>query len=238
MRMNKPKPSKRLATSSIVRAIRMKTPTRAKKPARVKGPSHFAWPTVTTTSAAVVAGVCVSAVALMIVLWPSSRPGDDAVAAQSAGTEATTARASARPQSKAAASAKPSTTMATVSRTASPAVHRPADDLIDAAIDPTSGDGATTAVARDASQSAPITITGCLEQSDETFRLKDTDGTDAPKARSWKSGFLKKRSAAVALVDTRHRLPGYIGQRIAATGTLENRELQVHSVQRVAASCN
>jgi hypothetical protein len=227
VRMNKPKPSKskRLATSSIVRAIRMKTPTRSKKPARAKGTWHFARPTVSTTSAAVVAGVCVSAVALMMVLWPSSRPGDD-VGARSAGTELTTARASARPQSKAAP------------YTASPAVHRPAVDAIDAAIDPTSGNRETTAVARDASPSAPITITGCLEQDDETFRLKDTEGNDAPKARSWKSGFLKKRSAPVALVDAGHRLPRYIGQRIAATGTLENREMQVHSVQRVAASCS
>src|SRR5206468_1547345 len=30
---------------------------------------------------------------------------------------------------------------------------------------------------------APVTITGCLELDDETFRLRDTAGTDAPKSR-------------------------------------------------------
>src|SRR5689334_14718179 len=42
-----------------------------------------------------------------------------------------------------------------------------------------------------------VTITGCLERADEAFRLKDTEGEDAPKSRSWKSGFLKRGRAAV-----------------------------------------
>jgi hypothetical protein len=88
--------------------------------------------------------------------------------------------------------------------------------------------------------SSPVTITGCLEQADETFRLKDTTGADAPKARSWKSGFLKKGSASIAVVDSAHRLklPTHVGQRVSVTGLLVNREMQIRSLQRVAASCN
>jgi len=84
-----------------------------------------------------------------------------------------------------------------------------------------------------------VTITGCLERDDETFRLKEATGTDAPKSRSWRSGFLKKHATAVDLVDAgAARLPKYVGERVAATGVLVNREMQVHSLQRLAASCN
>jgi hypothetical protein len=87
--------------------------------------------------------------------------------------------------------------------------------------------------------SAPVTITGCLERADATFRLKDTTGADAPKGRSWKSGFLKKSSASVDLVDPPNglKLPAYVGQRVAVTGTLVDREMRVRSLKRVATSC-
>ena len=86
----------------------------------------------------------------------------------------------------------------------------------------------------------PVTITGCLERADETtFRLKDTVGADAPKSRSWKSGFLKKGSASIEVVDAAHRLKllDHVGQKVSVTGTLVDREMQVRSLQRVATSC-
>jgi hypothetical protein len=87
----------------------------------------------------------------------------------------------------------------------------------------------------------PVTITGCLEidESDNTFRLTDTSGADAPTARSWRSGFLRKRSAPIDLVDAANalRLRSYVGQRIAATGVLTNREMEVRSLRRAGQSC-
>jgi hypothetical protein len=53
---------------------------------------------------------------------------------------------------------------------------------------------------------ASVTITGCLERSDATYRLKDTSGAGAPKTRSWKSGFLKKNTATIEIVDPAKRL--------------------------------
>jgi len=85
-----------------------------------------------------------------------------------------------------------------------------------------------------------VTITGCLEQRDETtFRLKDTDGTDVPKARTWKTAFLKRGPAPIEVVDAANRLKlnDHVGQRVTVTGTLNEREMQVRSLQRVAASC-
>jgi cytoskeletal protein RodZ len=88
-------------------------------------------------------------------------------------------------------------------------------------------------------KSAPVTITGCLERADETFRLKDATGVDAPRSRSWKSGFLKKGSASIEIVDAANglKLPDHVGQRVSVTGTLMDRAMQVRSLQRIAASC-
>jgi hypothetical protein len=89
----------------------------------------------------------------------------------------------------------------------------------------------------DAAGSA-VTVTGCLERDDDSFRLTDTSGDDAPKARSWKSGFLVKRKASIALVDSeRVSFPSYVGARVAVTGTLEDRAMRVVSVQRVGPAC-
>ena len=87
---------------------------------------------------------------------------------------------------------------------------------------------------------ARVTLTGCLERSDETFRLTDTTGATAPTARSWKSAFLKKRPAAVEVVDPvkRLNLKSHVGQRVSVTGTLVDREMRVGSLQRVASSCS
>ena len=85
-----------------------------------------------------------------------------------------------------------------------------------------------------------VTITGCLANDDDTFLLKDTSGADAPKSRSWRSGFLKKRPATIELFDATNalRLPSYVGQRVAATGMLINHEMRAQSLQRVAVSCS
>jgi hypothetical protein len=86
------------------------------------------------------------------------------------------------------------------------------------------------------------TITGCLEISTDgnDFRLADIEGPDAPKSRSWRTGFLKKRTAPVALVGPPDplALKKSVGKRVSATGLLTNRELQVHSLRVVSPSCN
>lgn len=91
-----------------------------------------------------------------------------------------------------------------------------------------------------APETTSVTITGCLERDDTTFRLKDTTGTDAPKSRSWKRGFLKKGMAPIEVVDAANRLnlPNHVGERVSVTGLLLNREMTIRSLQRVAASCD
>jgi hypothetical protein len=83
-----------------------------------------------------------------------------------------------------------------------------------------------------------VSLEGCLEQSGETFRLKDTAGEDAPKSRSWKSGFLKKGSKPVEVVDWNNRLKSHVGERVSVSGMFVDGEMHVRSLRRVAATCN
>ena len=89
---------------------------------------------------------------------------------------------------------------------------------------------------------SPVTITGCLEVSvdHDEFRLSETEGADAPRSRSWRTGFLKKRSLPVALVEPPdpQALNQQVGKRVAATGLLISRELKVSSLRVVAPSCD
>jgi len=119
---------------------------------------------------------------------------------------------------------------AVVKRTASPA--QPARKTKAASARPANAAAAAPAV--DA-----VTITGCLEQDRDAFKLKDTSGADAPKSRNWKTGFLGKRSSSLTVVDgtNRLKLDTHVGERVSVTGPLVERELQGRSLQRVAASC-
>jgi hypothetical protein len=98
----------------------------------------------------------------------------------------------------------------------------------------------TTEVKGTVGRTTPVTIFGCLERSESTFRLTDTDGVDAPKARSWKTAFLKKGAAAIEVVDpgNRVRLASHVGQRLSVTGTLSDRQMQVRTIRRISSSCN
>ncbi len=85
---------------------------------------------------------------------------------------------------------------------------------------------------------ATVTVTGCVDSDEGAFRLIDASGADAPTARSWKSGFLKKRPASIALEDAAGTLAlrSHVGRRVAATGTLIDREMRARSL-RVLGSC-
>ena len=85
----------------------------------------------------------------------------------------------------------------------------------------------------------PVSITGCVQRTDDGFVLKNTEGSEAPRARSWKSGFMHRGNATVNLSDsgdTAH-LATHVGQRVSVTGPLLDREMKVLSLRRLSASC-
>jgi hypothetical protein len=98
------------------------------------------------------------------------------------------------------------------------------------------------AVTQAAEESVATTIAGCLihDEDDNLFQLKDTDGMHAPKARSWKSGFIKKGSAKVDILDTNNRLSlaSHVGYRVSVSGTLADREMQARSVRTTTERCD
>jgi len=143
------------------------------------------------------------------------------------------------------APAKPAKTLASASSeptlAATPAAETHAKEDAVANDEPTAPAPAS-APSTESAALAQVTITGCLEISanEDRFRLADTDGAGAPKSRSWRTGFLKKRSATVDLVGPSETLAleKQVGKRVAATGVLLSRELKVTSMRVVSPSCN
>jgi hypothetical protein len=202
----------------LKKSIRVKKSTRVKRSTRVTKSPHL---TATLGAAAIfllVIGV-VAAAMLMAAREPS--PADIASIGPQPGKA--TAEASAK---RASATTTPSAGVATATRPAADVApaKAPAEP---AATAPVPAPGA-------------VTLTGCLERHDETFRLKDTTGLDAPKSRSWRSGFLKKGSTSIEVVDAakRLKLTDHVGQRVSVMGVLVDREIHVHSLQRLSASCD
>lgn len=84
------------------------------------------------------------------------------------------------------------------------------------------------------------TITGCLELRDDgMFQLKDTDGEHAPKARSWKSGFVKKGAAKIDVFDAGNRLKlgTHVGYRVSISGALTDRQMRARSLRATSERC-
>lgn len=86
---------------------------------------------------------------------------------------------------------------------------------------------------------AAVTVSGCLARDDNAFRLVDTSGAHAPTARSWKSGFLKKRPADLDVVDVSRKLKlqNHVGHRVAVTGRVQDGEILAQAMRHLAASC-
>jgi hypothetical protein len=93
---------------------------------------------------------------------------------------------------------------------------------------------------RDDEQPIITTIMGCLERDGDVFRLKDTEGNHAPKSRSWKSGFIRRGSAKVDLVDASNRLklPSHVGYRVSVSGTLVEREMHGRTIRQTSERCD
>ena len=83
-----------------------------------------------------------------------------------------------------------------------------------------------------------VTITGCLSKNADGYWMKDASGADLSKSRSWRTGFFKKSSPRVDVTSSSVALASFVGQRVSATGMLEDNALRARSVRRIAASCN
>ena len=191
------------------KSARSKTSTRSKKPLRSK--TSTAFPSRIGAGAVLIVVGCGIAAVMLMAMRQSSQPANRGTA------DVQTEIVATQPKAPETTRVRPKTLAAGVTPASKPA----------APMTPS----VTTA--------APVTLAGCLERANDTFRLKDTLGADAPKSRSWRSGFLKKSSAPITLVDapTRLNLTNHVGQRVSVTGMLEDGQMRVRSMRRIAASC-
>ena len=191
---------------------------------------------------ALVVVFCVVGAAMLLAARESSDPGNAKAQPSTAVVEPSTAVVEPAAQVKKAATSK--TIAAITSKTAaSPAAAReleapPAGPSKTAAPPAAAKEPEASPAGSPAAVSGAMTIAGCLERSDSGFRLKDTSG-DAPKSRSWKSGFLKKGSAPITIVGASNglALADHVGQRVSVTGALIDREMHAQSLRRVSAAC-
>ncbi len=198
------------------KAVRRKKPTRGRKVAGVvKTFRSNRW----TSTPGISAAVAFAALVGVLMIAYSASPSLPA-------TEARTAAPSQEHPEPAAAPSRAVASTATASRPRE-AAEAPADE-----VEPSTG--VTTGP-----MPMVVTLTGCLARSDNAFRLNDTTGVNVPKARSWKSGFLTKRSASIAIVPDSSELPlaKHIGSRVTLSGTLIDREMRVRTLRRVSSSC-
>ena len=103
----------------------------------------------------------------------------------------------------------------------------------------TSASAKAKATAKAAAAPSSVTVSGCLERDDALFKLTDTSGTQAPKERSWKTGFVRKRNSDLDVVDAakKLKLKDHVGHRVSVTGSVKDGEMRAASVRHLAASC-
>jgi hypothetical protein len=90
-----------------------------------------------------------------------------------------------------------------------------------------------------AATATSVTVSGCLERDDAAYRLRDTNGAQAPKERSWRTGFMRKRNSDLDIVDASKKLKlrDHVGHRVSLTGTVLEGEMRAASMRHLAASC-
>ena len=214
-----------------------KKTTAAKRPARTKSPVAKAvesvrWPW--TVSPGAMASAIIGVVAA-VTLMTAGGPSEPTVTDAQSEAPASEARLVEEPANLAPAR---------VEKPATPAKPRASEPTKAPAVKPaavvTVSDVAPVKPEMEAAPAESVTITGCLAKGKDAFWLKDAAGPDVPKARSWRTGFFKKGSPRIDVVSasTGLKLSDYVGQRVAATGVLTDRDLRASSIGRVASSCN
>ena len=120
------------------------------------------------------------------------------------------------------------------------ALPKPAPSAVPVKGAPVASATAPSAVPASVTDDEPVTVTGCLELDNQEYRLTKTEGAEAPKSRSWKSGFLKKQGANLEVVDARNslRLATHLGQRVTVTGVVNDRKMEARSLVVAARSCS
>jgi hypothetical protein len=179
--------------------------------------------------------------ALVVMWWPTPSAADEQAAeAESHSAAVLTADVASAPAMAVKKVASPARDQVP-DRATSSAKARPAETTVARAETAPIQPLVSSQNAHPAAAGAPIdtvTISGCLEYDGKSAWLKNASGAEAPRARSWRSGFLTKRSPRIALVDGPGSVTAYDGRRVTVTGVLVDREMRVNSLRPLAGDCD
>lgn len=92
-----------------------------------------------------------------------------------------------------------------------------------------------------AQRASAASLTGCLHADGDKFKLSELEGTQAPKGRSWKTGFIVKTTKDVEVVGASSsvNLGDQIGRKVTITGTRDGeRHFKAQSVKQVSPVCS
>lgn len=84
-----------------------------------------------------------------------------------------------------------------------------------------------------------VTYVGCLraEEAGERFMLTEISGPNAPRSRSWKTGFITKRTMDVEVAGPRKKLTQNVGRLVRITGRRSGHDIVAHSITYAGATC-
>ena len=81
-----------------------------------------------------------------------------------------------------------------------------------------------------------VTMIGCLESDGVNYRLADVQGSQAPKGRSWKTGFVTKKTKPIDLVGVSStlNLKDNVGRKVSVVGVKDGEtHLKARSVKQL-----
>jgi len=90
-----------------------------------------------------------------------------------------------------------------------------------------------------AKSTAPVTMTGCLRTGGAGFVLTGLKGNTAPKARSWKTGYIIKKTRDVVVSPaTGVKLQDHVNRQVTVVGVVDGTHMTARTIRRVATSCS
>ena len=97
------------------------------------------------------------------------------------------------------------------------------------------------AAAPEAEPKDSVTLTGCLQADGSKYMLRDLEGTQAPKGRSWKTGFITKKAKDVEVTGASStlKLSDYRGHKVSVVGVKDGQtHMKARSIKQLAKSCS
>jgi hypothetical protein len=89
-------------------------------------------------------------------------------------------------------------------------------------------------------QAEPVSYVGCLRSTDrgQQFVLENVAGRDVPRARSWKTAFITRKTVTIEVIGVRGvKLREYVGHTVRVTGQRTGHRVHAEAVKSMTNSC-